>query len=349
MAKRTTSKIPTPKQGDSVKLWRSVVWGGGTLLLFLAVPVVVFSVFMLRPCQITEPRQVIIVSGQPLVAVAHTLHQQQLISDPFFFRILAQARRLERQIQAGTYRFDGSYTPNQVLQILVAGRVELISCTFPEGVTALEIAKRCSASGLGTMQRYQQLMGDGEFRRQLHIGAASLEGYLFPETYHFAPGVNEETVLKTMVQQTRQHLSAELLRSAKKLELDELQLLTLASIIQKEAGNEEEMPLISAVFHNRLKRGMRLQADPTVIYGLDAFDGNLTRKHLRSNTPYNTYVNAGLPRGPIANPGLAALQAAVSPAPESYLYFVASGDGGHHFSRTLKEHNRAVRRYQLRR
>ncbi len=127
------------------------------------------------------------------------------------------------------------------------------------------------------------------------------------------------------------------------------QFLTLASIVQKEAGNDEEMPIIAAVFHNRLRRGMPLQADPTVIYGIESFDGNITRRHLREHTPYNTYRISGLPPGPIANPGRSALRATANPAPVDYLYFVSRGDGSHHFSKTLAEHNAAVRRYILNR
>ncbi len=152
-----------------------------------------------------------------------------------------------------------------------------------------------------------------------------------------------------MVGQLKKHLSPAILVKADELGLDRHELLTLASIIQKEAGNVMEMPLISAVFHNRLKRGIALQADPTVIYGIADFDGNLTRKHLETPTPYNTYRKRGLPPGPIASPGQFALRAAVNPADTKSLYFVAKGDGTHEFSATLKEHNRAVRRYQLRR
>lgn len=305
--------------------------------------------FIQQPQQPATPQQVTIAAGQSLVGVARTLHQHQVISHPFAFRLLAQFKRQGRLIQAGTYLFAEPATPLQVLDTLVAGRVELISCTVPEGLTAREVVERCAAAGLGSEERFRQLMNDGAFRRQLRVATVGLEGYLFPETYRFAPGVAEEKVLKTMVAEARRHLTTERLAAAKQRGLDEVQLLTLASIIQKEAGNEAEMPLISAVFHNRLKRGMLLQADPTVIYGIPQFDGNLTRKDLQTDTPYNTYVNPGLPPGPIANPGLAAIEAAIAPADESYLYFVATGDGAHYFSHTLREHNRAVRRYQLRR
>jgi len=172
---------------------------------------------------------------------------------------------------------------------------------------------------------------------------------LFPETYLFTPGIDETRLFTMMVKQLQQKLSPELLKKAKKLNLDQHQLLTLASIIERETGDAEEMPLISSVFHNRLRKGIQLQTDPTVIYGIKDFDGNLTRKHLQTPTPYNTYIIRGLPPGPIASPGLSALQAAAVPAETKYLYFVSRGDGSHEFSATLKEHNQAVRKYQLNR
>jgi UPF0755 protein len=181
----------------------------------------------------------------------------------------------------------------------------------------------------------------------LGIEAASLEGYLFPETYRFTPGIAETELIRMMVQQLLQRLDKQLLGAAQKQDLDRHQLLTLASIIEKETGLADEMPVISSVFHNRLQRNMPLQTDPTVIYGIADFDGNLTRNHLTTPTPYNTYRFRGLPPGPIASPGLAALQAAARPAETDYLYFVSRGDGRHVFSRTLREHNQAVRRFQL--
>ncbi|MEZ4483867.1 MAG: endolytic transglycosylase MltG [Syntrophotaleaceae bacterium] len=181
------------------------------------------------------------------------------------------------------------------------------------------------------------------------IKAASLEGYLFHRAYTFDSRTDSRQLIKAMADQCLSEMTPALLAKAKEQGLNRHQLLTLASIIQKEAGDNSEMPLISAVFHNRLRRGIALQADPTVIYGIENFDGNLTRRHLQEITPYNTYRVPGLPPGPIASPGRAALQAAANPAAVNYLYFVARGDGSHQFSNTLREHNAAVRRYQLKR
>jgi UPF0755 protein len=314
--------------------------------LLIGVPVLAFAVFVLRPIQAPLSGTLItIVPGQPLTKIAQQLDDQQVVSDAMAFRLLALISGDARIIQAGSYRFSGSNSPLDVLRRMVAGKVELTPFTVPEGLTAQQVIERCVAAGLGTLEEYQRLLVDAAFCQQLQVDSGSLEGYLFPETYRFAQDTTAAKVLRTMVLQARQQLNSGVVQQAKLQGLNEVQLLTLASIIQKEAGNDEEMPLISAVFHNRLKRGMPLQADPTVIYGIKNFNGNLTRKDLATPSAYNTYVNRGLPPGPIANPGLAALQAAANPAPSSALYFVADGSGGHYFSTNLSEHNRAVRKY----
>ena len=220
-----------------------------------------------------------------------------------------------------------------------------MSLTVPEGFTLQQIIARTVEKGFGQKERLLELAYDVDFIHSLQINTDSLEGYLFPETYLFAPGIDEKTLLKMMVTQLKNNLDLELRKTAKKQGMDLQQWVTLASIIEKETGDVAEMPLISSVFHNRLKRNIPLQTDPTVIYGIKNFDGNITRKHLRTPTPYNTYIIRGLPPGPIASPGLAALKAAVNPAQTKYLYFVATGNGGHRFSKTLKEHNAAVKEY----
>lgn len=334
-------------------LWRRLWQLALVFVLLVGVPALVFTVAVLRPVQpdlsMNDGVVVTIKSGQSVAQISRQLVEKGLIADATIFRLLARVKGEGRNIQAGVYRFQGAKSPLDILQTLVAGKVELVQCTFPEGMTAAEIVAVCARAGLGDKERFQKLLEDESFRQGLNVHGSSLEGYLFPETYRFAPGSSERTILQVMVDQTRQHLTQPLLAAAKKHGLNEYQLLTLASIIQKEAGNEEEMPRISTVFHNRLKKGMLLQADPTVIYGIKDFNGNITRKDLRTRTPYNTYMNRGLPAGPIANSGWAALHAAAYPEEGDYLYFVATGEGGHHFSHTLKEHNRAVRRYQLKR
>jgi UPF0755 protein len=179
------------------------------------------------------------------------------------------------------------------------------------------------------------------------IQAESLEGYLFPDTYYFPRNTPIDRIIQTMLDRFNTVFTPAWADRARGIGLSRHQVVTLASIIEKETGAAGERPLIASVFHNRLARGMRLQSDPTVIYGIEDFDGNLTRAHLETPTPYNTYQVAGLPPGPIASPGRAALEAALFPEETDYLYFVARGDGTHQFSTRLDEHNEAVRRYQL--
>ena len=286
--------------------------------------------------------------GSSFTQIAGQLEESGVISDARRFTWLARWHKATGQIHAGQYLFEFAATPDQVLTRLVAGDIRKFHVTIPEGFTLREIAARLAKTGIGSADEVLALCYDAGFLTELKIEAASLEGYLFPETYTYTSSTTPRQLLQAMLAQLQAQLTPELLARAAALGLNRHQLLTLASIIQKEAGNVMEMPLISAVFHNRLKQGIALQADPTVIYGIADFNGNLTRKHLATPTPYNTYTMRGLPPGPIASPGQFALLAAAAPAPSKDLYFVARGDGTHEFSATLQAHNQAVRRYQLR-
>jgi UPF0755 protein len=200
--------------------------------------------------------------------------------------------------------------------------------------------------GLGPASSFLALARDGAFARSLSVPADGLEGYLFPDTYHFSPLDSAPKILGMFVARFHQVFTPELEGEARQAGFTVHQIVTLASVIEKETGRRDEQALVSAVFRNRLRHGMPLQADPTVIYGIEKFDGNLTRKDLETPTPYNTYTAPGLPAGPIGNPGRSALLAALRPADVPYLYFVARDDGSHEFSSSLAEHNRAVNRYQ---
>jgi UPF0755 protein len=292
---------------------------------------------------------IIIRPGSSLISIANELASKNIVHSPLPIRILARIGNKEANIQAGQYLFSDKASPGRVLDRLVAGDVEQISITIPEGFTLRQIAERLSERGVVERSEFLSAAHNPEFLKELGIEAESLEGYLFPETYRFAPGKNAFELLRMMVAENCRQFELLLKTLPAKPSLKKHQLLTLASIIQQETGLEEEMPLISAVFHNRLKRNILLQTDPTVIYGIDNFNGNLTRKDLQRPSAYNTYLNRGLPPGPIASPGYKALLAAAQPAESPYLYFVARGDGSHQFSETLKEHNLAVRQYQLRR
>ncbi|MDT8420121.1 MAG: endolytic transglycosylase MltG [Desulfuromonadales bacterium] len=300
---------------------------------------------------VTPPSPVLlnVESGTSLSRVARQLEHQGVVRSATAVKLLARLRGQSREIQSGNYRFTDPATPAEILRRLVSGDVEQVSLTVPEGFTLEQIGARLEEQGLADGKRFLQLCRDPQLIASFDIPAASLEGYLFPETYRFTPGLAESELIRMMVQQLFARLDDELLAAAEQRGLNRHQLLTLASIIEKETGQADEMPLIASVFHNRLERKIPLQTDPTVIYGIADFDGNLTRRHLTTATPYNTYLIRGLPPGPIASPGVAALHAAAHPAETSYLYFVSRGDGQHAFSATLQEHNRAVRRYQLKR
>lgn len=296
-----------------------------------------------------DPVLIEIESGTSLSQVARQLEQKGVVRSANALKLLARLRNQGSAIHAGRYRFADPADPAEILARLVSGDVEQVSLTIPEGFNLLQIADRIDQEHLGDGKEFLRLCSDPQFIASLVIKADTLEGYLFPETYRFTPGTSERDLVRMMVQHQLARIDTKLLNDAKKLGLDRHQLLTLASIIEKETGQTAEMPIISSVFHNRLRKRIPLQTDPTVIYGIENFDGNLTRKHLRTATPYNTYIIRGLPPGPIASPGLSALQAAAHPADTKYLYFVSKGDGHHEFSTTLQDHNRAVRRYQLKR
>ncbi len=308
-----------------------------------------FGLFLLRPVAPATPQPLLLPAGASFAKVAGILADGGVIASRGKFELLARMRGDATRIKAGTYAFQEPATPGQVLDRLVAGDVMRLQFTIPEGFTLAEIAARLEAEKFIRASDFLALTRAPAFLRELGVAAPSLEGYLFPETYTVVAGSSPRNLIETMVRQFRSRVDAKLVAAANKQGLSLHQLVTLASIIQKEAGTVAEMPLISAVFHNRLQQGIPLQADPTVIYGIEDFDGNLTRAHLATATPYNTYRMRGLPPTPIASPGEQALRAAAQPADVDYLYFVARGDGTHVFSTTLKEHNRNVRRFQLRR
>jgi UPF0755 protein len=327
---------------------RSILIGLTLLLLPLIGWGGYFMNFLRQPVTPPATASLTVSRGSSLRQVAQQLEHVGIIRDAWHFRLLGKLRGDSQSIRTGDYDFTAAATPGEVLDRLVAGDIRKLALTIPEGFDLQQIAARANRL-LGIGGELLRLSRDPDLLARLEVQAGSLEGYLFPETYSVTSETTAEQLLRMMLAQLRQHLTAPLITTAEQQGLSIHQLLTLASIIQKEAGNDGEMPLISAVFHNRLKKRMPLQADPTVIYGLESFDGNLTRAHLLTPTPYNTYRIYGLPPGPIASPGLSALQAAAAPAESRALYFVARGDGTHVFSDNLQQHNQAVRRYQLKR
>jgi len=315
--------------------------------LAVAVPALRFAWFIKHPVAPPSPQTVRIASGTSFAEIARTLEAQGVVADAGKLKLLARWREAAGRVKAGEYAFDQPANPDAILARLVAGDVIRYRFTVPEGLTLREIAARLETEGRGRADSFLALTHDPAFCQPLGIAGTTMEGYLFPETYLLTGDMTEEKLIQAMVREFNRRLTPEIEAGATQHKLNRHQLVILASIIQKEAGNREEMPLIASVFHNRLQKGIPLQADPTVIYGIDNFDGNLTRQHLNTPTPYNTYQLRGLPAGPIANPGEDALRAAAFPATTDYIFFVSRGDGTHAFSKTLQEHNALVRKYQL--
>jgi len=287
----------------------------------------------------------VVEEGWTLGEVAVELERRGIISSPSLFRLWARIRDAGRSIRAGEYRLGPHMSPVQILDRLTRGAVISHPVTIPEGYTAEQIAATLEREGLAPRDGFMALFRDRAFMEAHDLPGPTLEGYLYPDTYQFARGVSSRSIAETMVRRFREVMEPLKPRVAE-TGLSLREVVTLASIVEKETGRSEERALIASVFLNRLERGMRLDSDPTVIYGIDGFDGNLTREHLRTPTPYNTYKMRGLPPGPIANPGEAAIRAVLEPADSDYIYFVSRNDGSHQFSRTLSEHNRAVRTYQ---
>ena len=288
-----------------------------------------------------------IAHGRAMSQIANDLANAGLIHSPLKFRLLARLKGCDKSLQAGEYLLSPAMTPLEMLDALVRGKVQLHRITIPEGYNLRQIGALLDAAGLVQAAAFDAAAHDKNSAARAGIAAASFEGYLFPDTYSFPKGTSATEIITAMKTRFDQVFKPEWRVRAEKMGWTVHQVVTLASIIEKETGEPAERPLISAVFHNRLRRGMRLETDPTVIYGIPDFDGNLTRRHLATETPYNTYRIAGLPPGPIANPGAEAIEAALYPSDSAYLFFVSRNDGTHHFSATLAEHQQAVRRYQL--
>jgi UPF0755 protein len=305
---------------------------------------------LVQPLTEDAPEQLFTVErGWGMSRVARALEDAGLVRSAPATEWYARASGLADQIKAGEYDLSPSWSVRTIVDRIALGRIKTYRVVIPEGLRASEIATRLEDAGLVDAAAFLKVAMDRGFAHSLGIEGESLEGYLFPETYHLPGNLSPEVVAQILVnqfQRTWQEIDPEARRRSMSIH----DVVTLASIVEKETGAPEERPVIAAVFHNRLRKGMRLETDPSVIYGIPDFDGNLKKSHLldRSN-PYNTYQLAGLPPGPIASPGIDALRAVVEPASSDYLYFVSRNDGTHHFSRGYREHQNAVNRYQKRR
>lgn len=273
-----------------------------------------------------------------------------IVSDDLVLRAAMWWSGRARTLQAGEYRFDQPMSPLAVVDKIGSGDVFTQRLTFPEGLTIAEMAKVFESKGFGRASEFIKAASNGALVKDLDAKAQDLEGYLFPETYSLSRRVDAQRVVGMMVERFRSTYDETLRARAEAQQMTTRQVMTLASLIEKETGKGDERPLVAAVYRNRIKQGMGMQADPTVVYALmkaGKYNGNIRRDDLSFDSPYNTYRYPGLPPGPIAAPGRASIEAALAPADVPYLYFVSKNDGSHVFAATLKEHNANVYQYQV--
>lgn len=308
------------------------------------------SVQLFIPSDIgSNQMEIEIPEGSTYKQALEILRNKNLIRDKNLFYGIGIILGIDRKIRAGYYVFWGDMSPFEVFKKLAKGQIIENEITIIEGDSVFEIKDKLVANNIMSPDDFNKLLNDKDFLDSLNIKAPSLEGYLFPQTYKFPKGTKPESVLGLMVKKMREEFNDELRRRAEEIGFSENDVLTLASIIEREAKIDKERELISAVYHNRLKKGMPLQADPTAVYGIKSKKQKITRNDLKKKTDYNTYVIKGLPPGPIASPGIKSIKAALYPANVPYLYFVSNRDGSHYFSKTLSEHNAAIIRIQAKR
>jgi UPF0755 protein len=327
---------------------RLLIWGFACAMLLIAV--LVFQLLRFQHGAIpmgSQPAVFLIRSGSNIKSIAQDLALQKIIDDPWLFILLAKVKGLETRVRAGEYRIDPGISADELLQKFAEGNAVQYSFTIIEGWSFRQMLAALADNQI--IEHKLTGKSDDEIMQLLGLPNQHPEGMFFPDTYRFPKGTSDVGFLKRAYQVMQKHLQREWENRAVELPFkSSYEALILASIVEKETGAEFERPLIAGVFIERLKRNMRLQTDPTIIYGLgEQFDGDIRFRDLKKDTPYNTYLHAGLTPTPIALPGLDAIHAALHPAPTEALYFVSRGDGTHQFSATLEEHNAAVRRYQL--
>lgn len=295
---------------------------------------------------------VIIPKGLAFSRIMQTLDDAGLVGNRPFFWILAIGKGAEKHIRAGEYELSGTMTPSALLDKLVHGDIKVYTVLLHEDINVNEVARRLSAYKLIDEREFETLSTNRSFLTSIGIDADSIEGYLYPDTYKFDRSMTTRDILRKMVARFWKQITPEMRNRATEIGLTQTQWVTLASIIGKESGNNDEKNLISAVFHNRMAKGMKLQSDPTAVYDLEKKGIHVPTvllSHLKTDSPYNTYRIKGLPPGPIANPGIDSLVAALYPADVDYLYFVSNNNRAHEFSTNLAAHNRAVSKYQIKR
>jgi UPF0755 protein len=293
-----------------------------------------------------EGKYVYIEPGKNLTQISRQLYDERVVPNRWFFKTMVRLSGKADNIMAGEYYFQQGSSLLQIYNKLIKGEVYLHKLFIPEGADLMDIAEIFQENGICSRDEFFALTSNTDHMNDILPGAKNLEGFLFPDTYYYAKGTKPLELLKMMKQKFYDVFNPLIKNSNSEPKLD---VIILASLIEKETSIAEEKPLIASVFYNRLKKNIPLQCDPTIIYTLkkeNRYDGNLKRIHLKLNSPYNTYINPGLPPGPICNPGVQSLKAALNPLKTDYLYFVSKNDGTHYFSRSLREHNQAVSKYQ---
>ncbi len=309
--------------------------------------------FALSPIEATagagEPAYFEVRAGDNLAGVARSLEDRGLIRSALALRGYARVQSIEGKLKVGEYELSPGLTAPEIARILASGHVRTHAVVIPEGSRAVEIADRLELGGLADRDEFLRVVLDPEAPKHFEVEGPTLEGYLFPDTYRFAKGLPASQIAEAMVEEFRD-VYRTIRATSPRSKLSMRELVTLASIVEKETGVPEERPLIASVFLNRMRLGMRLETDPTVIYGIADFDGNLRRVHLDdAENRYNTYQIPGLPPGPIASPGRESMRAVLEPTESAFLFFVSRNDGTHIFSKSYREHARAVVHFQKQR
>jgi UPF0755 protein len=332
-------------------------WGALILLIGSIWIAVQFSInWLMGPvCLSPANSQIVTVNinkGSTLVDIGETLADNKVIKSSRFFVHYGRLTGQDKKMQAGTYQISNNWSMKEIVECISSGKVAGYRLAIPEGYTVKQIEDLLVQKGIADRELFQKALGANyplSFLEGIsETGYERLEGFLFPATYELRPGMSEEEIIKLMLEKFQTVFTPQLQQRADEVDLSVREIITLASIVEREAKLEEERPQVAAVFLNRLQRGMRLESCATVQYILGKQKETLTTKDLQNPSPYNTYLHTGLPPGPIANPGASSIKAVLYPADVDYLFFVARGDGSHQFSKTFREHQEAARKYQKR-
>ena len=321
------------------------------IIAFAVMAAAGFYRYSITPLRLGKPQVVLhIPRGSSLNKVCSILKEEGIIRKELLFKILARLKGAEHNIKSGEYSIDDPIAPSILLDKLIHGKIKTHTITIPEGCTVFDIASILGAADIADPEAIIKKSFDPSFVKSLGINAYSLEGFLFPDTYVLTKDTPPGEILRLMTERFKEVYSEVTEHYPCTTNMSENEIITIASMVEKETARKEEKPVIASVFLNRISKGMRLECDPTVIYGIrlkdPSFHGRLRKKDLREATPYNTYRIYGLPPGPICNPGIESIKAVLNPLQTDFLYFVSKNDGTHKFSETLKEHNRAVYVFQ---